>query len=147
MRIPLELSFRGLSVPEEIESLCRLEAARLARFHGRLAACRVTVERSDRYHGRSDLFAVRIHLMLPGGALEVDREPPTDRLQESLRIALQDAFRATRRRLAEQRAKRRDLNQRRRPVRRGPGGRRPVRRSPIRAARAQPRRPRASAAP
>ena len=101
MQIEPQVSCHGVPATAEVDALCRKEIGKLERYHGRITSCRVVIGKPHHRHHEGDLFSVRIRLGLPGGEVEVNREPPDRRAHEHLRVALRDAFDAARRRLQD----------------------------------------------
>ncbi len=67
MRLPLEVTYRGLDASAAMDALIREQAERLRRFHRHLIACRVTLETTHK-NGEADAisYRVRVELSLPG---------------------------------------------------------------------------------
>lgn len=60
-----EIAFRGMEKSDAIETLVRQHAAKLERFHPRIAGCRVAIERAHRHRRTANDFRVRLDLTLP----------------------------------------------------------------------------------
>jgi len=91
MQVPVQISFRDMPVSDEVETHCWSEAEKLERIDDRVTACRiVVVESKQRATGRT-VFRVRIDLSVAGGAVVVDREPPTQG-NDDIRLAIHEAF-------------------------------------------------------
>ncbi len=101
MKVPPRVSFHGVPVSDELEALVLEEVAKLERYHERITTCQVVVDQPHHRHAQGNLFSVHIRLGLPGGEIEVHREPPQHRAHEDFRVALRDAFDAARRRLQD----------------------------------------------
>jgi cold shock CspA family protein/ribosome-associated translation inhibitor RaiA len=103
MQIPLKIAFEGGLEPSDgLRARIESEAAKLERFSDRITSCRVAVVgRSGRRH-HGGLYAVRIHIVMPGhDDIVVDRNPNADHAHEDAYVAIRDAFNAARRRLQD----------------------------------------------
>ncbi|NOT29463.1 MAG: 30S ribosomal protein S30, partial [Planctomycetes bacterium] len=75
MESPVRVTFRDLTASDQIERLCRGEAEKLARFHGRITDCHVRIARLHPRHRKGNLYDVRVDLVLPGSAVVVEHTP------------------------------------------------------------------------
>jgi cold shock CspA family protein len=119
MSVPVLITFRNLERSDFIEEWIRTEAEKLETFFNGIISCRVTVEVPHRHHKRGKQYRVRIELAVPGkklvishrpdlegwakklGAAKLKRELEVESPHKNLRWAIQDAFRATGRRLED----------------------------------------------
>lgn len=101
MQSDVQVSFRGLPVSDDVQATCWSEAEKLERYYGRITACRVVIEEPHRRHRRGNHYGVRIDLVVPGAELVVNRAPSVRQKDETLPLALHEAFRAARRRLQD----------------------------------------------
>lgn len=119
MKLPLQITFRNMKASPLVEEWIAAEAAKLETFYDRLMACRVAVEIPHRHHRKGDEYHIRIDLTLPGTEIVIRRqanlrnratregEPQfTKHLEienphQSLRLAIDDAFKAAGRRLQD----------------------------------------------
>ena len=102
MQVPLQIAFQGMDPSDAVEARIRKEAERLERFSGRITSCRVAIELPGKRHRHGNLFAVRIHIAMPGGGeIVVDRNPPQDHSHEDPYVAIRDAFSAACRQLED----------------------------------------------
>lgn len=97
----VEVTFRNLDHSPAIEALVREKAAKLTQFASRLMDCRVVVGLPNRRRQHGKIFVVTIELGLPAGSLWINRTPPMDHRHEDVRVAIQDAFDAAKRRLQD----------------------------------------------
>lgn len=122
--LPVEVTFRNVDPSPAIETLVRQKVAKLHQLAARLTSCRVVVALPNRRHQQGKIFAVSIELELPAGNLWINRTPPMDHRHEDIRVAVQDAFDAAKRRLqdavrkTDRRLKQHAERTRRRPARR-----------------------------
>jgi cold shock CspA family protein len=74
--IPIQVTFRGLSHSDALESEVRERVAWLEQFYNRIVRCRVRIELPHRHRHDGRHFRVRIELTIPGGApIVVSHEP------------------------------------------------------------------------
>jgi cold shock CspA family protein len=74
--IPTQVTFRGLSHSDALESEMRERVAWLEQFYDRIVRCRVRIELPHRHRHGGRHFHVRIELTVPGGApIVVSHEP------------------------------------------------------------------------
>ena len=115
---PLQIAFRNVNAPPDTEMWIRSEAAKLAIFYPRIMGCRVAIE-SPQHHREGNPYHVRIDVTVPGGELVIKHEPSltasarqsgartvekhfeTRSPHKNLRQAVNDAFKAARRRLQD----------------------------------------------
>ena len=103
MQVPLKIVFEGMDPSPAIEKLIRDEAAALEQFYDRITSCRVVFERPHRHQHKGNVYAVRIHLDLPGQRdVIIDRSPGKDHRHEDPYLTVRDAFHEARRQLQDQ---------------------------------------------
>ena len=93
----LRLAVHNTDLPPDIRAQIGRRVGRLQRWYPRLISCRVTIEVPQRRR-RTDreLYRVRLALSVPQGFISIDRQP-----REALDTALDEVFRAARRRLLD----------------------------------------------
>ncbi|MEC4894464.1 MAG: HPF/RaiA family ribosome-associated protein [Oscillatoria sp. PMC 1051.18] len=102
MKIPLEISYRGVEKSEAIESLIRQKASKLEQVCNYMNSCRVIVEKIHEHPKSGSPYRVRIDMTVPPGhELAVDKSPDTGKQYEPLDAVIRDAFEAARRQLKE----------------------------------------------
>ena len=105
METPLKISFQGSDTSEALSRLIQEHVVALEKVHGRMTACRVMVQVPDRLSG---LFAVHIHIALPGGSdVNIDHTPAEDERFHDAQFAVNDAFRRAKRQLTNHTSRRR----------------------------------------
>lgn len=87
MKLPLQLTFRGMDASSAVEEAVRRKVEHLERFYGGITSCRVAVELLQKHQHQGRPFGVRIDLTLPGHELVASGEE-----NEDVYIALRDAF-------------------------------------------------------
>ncbi len=93
-RLPLEIAFHQIPSSAALEQRIREKARVLERFSDKITGCRVVVEKDHRTHTKGNLFAVRIHIALPGKDLVVNQAHSKDPAHADVYVALRDAFNA-----------------------------------------------------
>jgi ribosomal subunit interface protein len=99
MKLPLEITFRGVERSLSLEERIRDKAAKLDRFCDCITGCRVVVEAPHNRHQKGNLFHVRIDVTVPGDEIVVNRDPHQHHEHEDVWIAVRDAFGAAQRQL------------------------------------------------
>ncbi|MCR5891724.1 MULTISPECIES: HPF/RaiA family ribosome-associated protein [Burkholderia] len=87
MKLPLEISFQGMTRSDGIEEAVRTHASKLDKFCPDIMRRRVSVILDEKHKHRGKSFNVRIDLTIPGHELVSDSER-----DEDVYIALRDAF-------------------------------------------------------
>ena len=101
MQVPLEITFRGVSHSEAIESRIREKAAKLEQFCDSIISCRIVVEAEHHHQHQGNLYKVRIDLSVPQKHIVVSRDHHDKQSHEDFYVALRDAFAAATRQLEE----------------------------------------------
>jgi ribosomal subunit interface protein len=101
MALTPQITFRNLDSSESVRALIADRAAELEQFFDRIVACKVVVESSSHRQRQGRLFHVAVHLSLPGSEIVVKRDPAEHHAHEDIRVAVRDAFDATRRQLED----------------------------------------------
>jgi ribosomal subunit interface protein len=74
----------------------RQKVSKLEEFFDRIIGCKVTVQQQQRHQQQGRQFNVRIHLTVPGSAIDINRDHDGD-----VYVALRDAFDAAKRKLED----------------------------------------------
>lgn len=116
---PLRITYRQIEQRLEAEEWVRKEVLKLVTFYPRILGCQVALSGPNPRHKKGGHFRVHVRLKVPGGELEINREPSllgrarqagAAKLQKraliagqhsDLRAAVDDAFRAAGRRLQD----------------------------------------------
>jgi ribosomal subunit interface protein len=96
MKLPLQITVRGVEVGGATETLIRQYAEKLNRYYDRIMSMRVMVEVPQRQMGEPIVHNVHIDITVPGGEVVVKRQAHPE-----LHTAIQRAFEAARRRLQD----------------------------------------------
>ena len=107
VKIPIEITFRGLPRSETVEAEAREKCAKLEQFCDSIMACRIMIESPHRRRHKGKLYRVRVDLTVPGEEIIVNRSPNKHAAHEDVYVALRDAFDATRRQLEDYARRRR----------------------------------------
>lgn len=100
MQIPLQITFRNIDPSESVEARVRERLGRLTKFKDRITSCRVAIE-AVRRQKLAKLFKVRVEIAYPGGEIAVAREHHDAQSHEGVYLAINEAFEAARRQLAD----------------------------------------------
>ena len=101
MQLPLQITFRHMDPSDAVAARIQERAAELERFFDRIISCRVVVECRHPRRQQGNLFRVRVDLKVPGNEIVVGRDPSAHQAHEDVRVAIRDAFDATRRLLED----------------------------------------------
>lgn len=102
MEVPLEVVFKGLDSTDALRAAIERETAKLERYHDRITSCRVVIEAPSHHREKGGLFAVRIHMVVPGQQdVVVSRGPAKHHAHEDPHVTIRDAFDAARRQLQD----------------------------------------------
>jgi cold shock CspA family protein/ribosome-associated translation inhibitor RaiA len=98
MKVPLEISFRGMDKIDAAEILIREKAADLERICSDIMSCRVAVEVPQQHQRSGRSYRVRITVSIPPGhEAVVRRESSEGMIHDELPAVIRDAFDAARR--------------------------------------------------
>ncbi|NND48681.1 MAG: HPF/RaiA family ribosome-associated protein [Rhizobiales bacterium] len=102
MQLQAEISFQGIEPSDFVRQRIEKELTKLERFHDRITHCRVVLSSPGKHHKKGGLFAVHLHLTIPGHKeIAVSREPQKHQAHEDPYVAVRDAFNAARRMLQD----------------------------------------------
>jgi len=107
MELPLQVTFRQMDPSPALEARIRELAARFDKFSGQILRCHVIVQPLAGHQHQGGLHEFRIDITLPDQEIAIRRARPADHAHEDPYVALRDAFRAARRKLADYERKRR----------------------------------------
>jgi cold shock CspA family protein len=100
MKVPLEITFRGVDKSDFLEELIRNKAAALEKVCEDVISCRVAVEAPQQHQRGGRPFRVRITLNVPPGhEVAVRREASEGSIHDELPSVIRSAFDAARRKL------------------------------------------------
>jgi cold shock CspA family protein len=106
MKIPLEISYRGIEKTEALEELVRQKADKLDEICDYLSSCRVTLEQTQTNQQRGRPYRVRLDITVPPGhEIAVRREQTGGSKHESLETEIRSAFDAAMRQVKKLKGK------------------------------------------
>jgi hypothetical protein len=100
MQVPVQVTFKGLPVNDDVERACIRLAEGLERF-GPIVSCRVVIDKPHRRHVHGNLYDVRLDVRLPGREIAVSRTPSEHAKSEHSDVALREAFDEARRQVQD----------------------------------------------
>jgi cold shock CspA family protein len=102
MRVPLEISFHGISRSEAIEQLVRNDSAKLEKVCDHLISCRIGIKQDQKSRNTANPFKIRIEMRVPPNhTLVVNHKSGLKEAAEDLPAAVKNAFRSAQRRLKQ----------------------------------------------
>jgi ribosome-associated translation inhibitor RaiA len=101
MKLPLQISFRGMDGSPALERRIRDKVAKLERFHGRLMSCIVTVDARTRRQRKGKHYRIGIDVRGPGFEIAVGKAGRNNPAHEDISAALRDSFAALGRQLED----------------------------------------------
>jgi len=101
MQTEPQVSFDDIPVDEAVRDAALEHLDRLETLCRRITGCHVVVSQPHRHHRGGRPYSVRIDLLVPGGEIAVNRDPPFDHSHEDVFVALRDSFAAARRQLED----------------------------------------------
>jgi len=108
MKVPLEISFRGMDKIDEVEALIREKAAGLEQVCRDIISCRIVVEVPQQHQRSGRPHRVRINATIPPGhEVVVRRESSEGSLHDELPATVRAAFEAAERQVKKIMEKRR----------------------------------------
>lgn len=101
MEHPLQITFKGLEPSDALKEAVQTRADKLERFYEKIESCRVVIESPHHQHHKGNLFHVRVRLTVPGEEIVVSREPSQHAAHQDAYLAINDAFKETKRQLED----------------------------------------------
>jgi ribosome-associated translation inhibitor RaiA len=101
MKLPLQISFRGMEASPALEPRIRDKVAKLERFHNRLMSCVVTVDARARRQHKGKQYRIGIDLRGPGFEIAIGKVGRKKPAHENISVALRDSFAALGRQLED----------------------------------------------
>jgi ribosomal subunit interface protein len=101
MKLPLQITFRGLDSSDALEADIREKADKLDRYSPDIMSCRVVVEARHKHHQDGNLYHVRVDLTVPGREIVTSRERTLHHSHTDPYVAIGDAFDEARRQLED----------------------------------------------
>jgi cold shock CspA family protein len=107
MKLPLQITFRGLERSDALEADIREKAEKLDRVCPDIMSCRIVVQQHHRHQEQGNLFHAHIDLTVPGREIAVSREHGLHHGHTDPYVAVRDAFDEARRALEDYERERR----------------------------------------
>jgi ribosome-associated translation inhibitor RaiA len=101
MKVPLQISFRGMDPSPALERRIRDKVTRLERYHDRLMSCTVVVDARTRRPHKGKIYRIGIDLRGPGFEIAVGKAGRRNPAHADITVALRDAFDAAARQLED----------------------------------------------
>ena len=101
MKLPLQITFRGLESSDALEADIREKAEKLDRYSPDIMSCRVVVEARHQHHQEGNLYHVRVDLTVPGREIVTGREQSLHHAHTDAYVAVRDSFDEARRQLED----------------------------------------------
>jgi ribosomal subunit interface protein len=93
MKIPPEITYRGVEKTDAIDNLVREKLAKLERIYDYINSCRIAIEKAHDRPRSGSPYRVRIDMTVPPNhELTVDRNPAEDIQYEALDTLIREAF-------------------------------------------------------
>jgi len=99
--VPLQITWRDVSLSEAIEADIREKAEKLEHFYGHIISCRVVVGAPHAHSHKGKLYRLHIDINVPGRETSVTHDPAQHHSHEDIYVAIRDAFDAARRQLQD----------------------------------------------
>jgi ribosomal subunit interface protein len=101
VKLPLQITFRGIQHSDAVEAYVRKRAEKLETFSLRITGCHVAVEAPHRHQQGGRHYRVRVDLTVPGDEVVVSHAPDEDPNNEDVYAAVDEAFDRVGRRLED----------------------------------------------
>jgi ribosome-associated translation inhibitor RaiA len=92
VQLPLQITFRGMSHSDALETHVRRRADKLDHLFSRMVACRVVVEVANRHSRHGSRYRISIDMSVPGAELAVSHAPAQDRYLEDAHATVEQGF-------------------------------------------------------
>lgn len=99
MRLPLQITFRGMPLSAPLETYIRERAGQLEKHSHAILSCRVVIESPHHHHRKGNLYQVSIDIALPGHEIAITRHPQKHGAHQDAHTTIRDAFDAACRRV------------------------------------------------
>jgi cold shock CspA family protein len=101
VKIPVEITWRGVPASAAVEAAIREKVAKLDEFCDDIMTCRVMIESPHRHHHKGKLYHLHVDLTVPGDEIVVRRDPREDATHEDVYVVVRDVFDAAKRQLED----------------------------------------------
>lgn len=107
MRLPLQVTFRGMPPSEALEARVTSKAKKLERLVERVTACHVIIEAPHHHHHKGNIYSVSVEISAPGLEAVAHKGSSLNHAHEDPNVAIRDAFDAALRQIEERERRRR----------------------------------------
>ncbi|MGC1306119.1 MAG: HPF/RaiA family ribosome-associated protein [Phormidesmis sp.] len=102
MRVPPEISYRGVNKTNALETLIAEKIGKLEQFYTQISSCHVSVEKVHDHPDSGSPYRVRLDITVPEDReVVVDKSPDTGTQYAPLETVIRDAFEIANRQLKE----------------------------------------------
>lgn len=102
MRVPPEISYRGVNKTEALETLVAEKIARLEKFYREISSCHLSIEKVHDHPESGSPYRVRLDITVPEDReIVVDKSPDQGVQYKPLEAIIRDAFDIADRQLKE----------------------------------------------
>ena len=102
MRVPPEISYRGVNKTPALETLITEKIGKLERFYSQISSCHVAIEKTHDHPEHGSPYRVRLDITVPEDReIVVDKSPDTGKQAQPLEALIRDAFDVAIRQLKE----------------------------------------------
>ncbi|MGB3572563.1 MAG: HPF/RaiA family ribosome-associated protein [Phormidesmis sp.] len=102
MRVPPEISYRGVNKTDALESLIAEKIDKLEKFYTQISSCHLSVEKVHDHPESGSPYRVRIDITVPEDReIVVDKSPDSGVQYQPLEAIIRDAFDIANRQLKE----------------------------------------------
>lgn len=100
--IPYQITFLDFPESDAVKAAVEKKIEKIERFSDRIIRCEVTVSCPHRHRHADRLYNVRVHLLIPGDDVVINRHPSEHEEHRDIYVAIRDAFNAATRVLEDQ---------------------------------------------
>ncbi len=102
MRVPPEISYRGVRKTDALDSLIAEKIEKLEQFYTQISSCRLSVEKVHDHPDSGSPYRVRLDITVPEDReIVVDKSPDSGIQYQPLEVVIRDTFEVANRQLKE----------------------------------------------
>ena len=102
MRVPPEISYRGVNKTAALETLIAEKIEKLERFYSQISSCHIAIEKAHDHPEHGSPYRVRLDITVPEDReIVIDKSPDKGKQNQPLTALIRDAFDAAIRQLKE----------------------------------------------
>lgn len=99
MKVPLEITYRGVEKTDAVEALIHEKVAKLEQVCDHISSCHIAIEKIHDRPSAGSPYRVRLDITVPPGHELVSENNSEGNQYDSLDVVIRDAFKAARRQL------------------------------------------------